>query len=606
MRLARALPFTLALAATLLAFAGAAGSAPPSLGQPQRDHDRGRWFAHSCAQAGTGYASCSAQVVTDSDGSPLASSSPPSGSYGSAQFHGAYGLPTTAGSVKTIAIVDAYDDPNIANDLASYDSQYGLPAVNTYTSSSTPSPWFRKVNQSGGTSYPSGNTGWGLEIALDVETAHEICQNCNVLLVEASSNSFGNLLTAENEAVALGANVVSNSWGGGEFSGETSYDSAFDHSGVVITASTGDSGYGVEYPASSRYVVGVGGTTLNLGSNNSYGGERAWVDGGSGCSGYETKPGWQTDTGCSHKTVADVSADADPNTGAAVLDTYGYGGWLQVGGTSLASPLIASVFALSGNTTNGSTPYSNRSGLHDVTSGSNGSCGGSYLCTAGSGYDGPTGLGTPNGLTAFGGAPATPDFSLSATPGSQTVTQGQTASYTVSMTPSDGFADSVAVAVTGAPGSPSGCTLTTGTPSCTISVPTTGSTPTGTYTLAFTGTDTSNSALSHTAGASLTVNAPAAGNFSLSISPSSRTLRTPGSTTYTVTISDQNGFTGAVNLVVSGLPAGVTGTFSANPATSSSTLTVSTTAKHRGTVTFTVTGTSGTLSHSASASLTLR
>ncbi|HJQ75359.1 MAG TPA: hypothetical protein VJ814_10745, partial [Gaiellaceae bacterium] len=285
----------LALAASaFFAFAGVAGSAPPGpLGPPQRDNDHGHWFAHTCAQPPHGFAACGAQVVTNAYGSPLSGTSAPVGAYGPAQFHGAYNLPTTAATPKTIAIVDAYDDPSIASDLTAYDSAYGLPDLAAYPSSS---PWFRKVNQTGGTSYPKGDTGWGLEIALDVETAHEICQNCNVLLVEASSNSFDDLGAAENEAAALGANVISNSWGGGDFSGESYYDSYFNH-GIVITASTGDSGYGVEYPASSQDVIGVGGTTLNVTASNGYGSESAWSGAGSGCSGSEPKPSWQKDTG---------------------------------------------------------------------------------------------------------------------------------------------------------------------------------------------------------------------------------------------------------------------------------------------------------------------
>src|SRR5262249_12904253 len=187
---------------------------------------------------------------------------------------------------------------------------------------------------------------------------------------------------------ALGAAVISNSWGGGEYLGETIDDSAFNHPNVFITASSGDGGYGVEYPAASRYVTAVGGTTLSVGAGNSWAGETAWSGAGSGCSAYEPKPAWQTDLSCSRRTVADVSADADPNSGAAVYDsvTYqGQSGWFQVGGTSLAAPLIAAVYALTGTTANGnsgSVPYSHTSSLHDVTSGSNGSGSGSQLRTS--------------------------------------------------------------------------------------------------------------------------------------------------------------------------------------------------------------------------------
>ena len=367
-------------------------------------HGRGAWFSDVCDAVVLGNAACGALVVTDANGSPLASSSPPATAYGPAQFHGAYNLPATssASTAPTIAIVDAYDDPNAEADLGVYDAQYGLPACTTANGC------FRRVSQTGTTRYPRSNSGWALEISLDIETAHEICQSCKILLVEASSSSMSNLGASVNEAVRLGATVVSNSYGGGESSADTSYDSAyFNHPGVAITVSSGDSGYGVEYPAASRYVTAVGGTTLNLGSGNAYGSESAWSSGGSGCSRYDAKPSWQTDTGCSRRTVADVSADADPNTGAAVYDSVPYSGqsgWFQVGGTSLASPLIAGVYALAGNAasvTYGSYPYSHTSSLHDVSTGSNGSCGGSYLCTAGSRYDGPTGLGSPNGVGGF-------------------------------------------------------------------------------------------------------------------------------------------------------------------------------------------------------------
>ena len=596
-----------AAAACLTLVLGAGSGNSASRDQPRRDRDRGHWFEHTCAQAAAGFAACGAQVVTDSSGVPLAGGSPPSGAYGPAQFHTAYNLPlgiASAGS-KTIAIVDAYDDPNVAADLAYFDSVYGLPGLAAYGSGT---PWFRKVNQTGGTSPPAGNSGWGLEISLDVETAHEICQNCNILLVEANSNSFANLGAAENEAAALGASVISNSYGGGDSSSDTTYDSLyFNHPGVVITASTGDSGYGVEYPASSRNVVAVGGTTLNLGSGNSYGSESAWIDAGSGCSAYETKPSWQHDTGCTHRTLADVSADADPNTGAAVYDTYGYSGWLQVGGTSLASPLIASVYALSGNTTNGSAPYSNPGALHDVTSGSNGSCSPTYLCTAGSGYDGPTGLGTPAGTAAFASAAATPDFSLSSSPVSRTVVQGSGTSYAITMAPSGGFADTVSLTASGFPsgagGSFSPAAVTNGSPTATFSVTTASTTPAGTYTLTVQGSDGS---LVHSIPVTLVVQAAPVPDFSLSISPSSQTLRTPGSVNYTVTVNELNGFSGSVTLSVSGLPSGFSSSFSPNPAGSSSTLKITAPRSTRRTVTFTVTGTSGSLVHTKGATLSVR
>ncbi len=254
--------------------------------------------------------------------------------------------------------VDAYNDPTIESDLSTYDTQYGLPACTTSNGC------FTKVDQNGGTNYPRTNSGWALEISLDVETAHEICQTCKIVLVEATTNSLSNLAAAVNQAAKQGATEISNSYGGSESSGETTYDSSYNHSGTAVTAS-GDGGYGVEYLAASPYVVAVGGTTLNLTRSNTYSSESAWSSAGSGCSAYETANSWQTavsdwsQTGCGTKRgVADVSADADPNTGAAVYDStryQGQPGWFQVGGTSLSSPLIASVFALAG----GASSYAN-------------------------------------------------------------------------------------------------------------------------------------------------------------------------------------------------------------------------------------------------------
>jgi subtilase family serine protease len=349
------------------------------------------------AAPGTGR--CHASVVTDPNGNPIATALP--SGYGSVDFKTAYGL-TSNGTAVTVAIVDAYNDPNIESDLGVYSRTYGLPSCTTANGC------FKKVNQTGGTSYPTTNAGWSLEIALDVETVHAVCPNCKILLVEATTNSFANLLKAEDYAIAH-ANIVSNSWGGSEFSGETgsAYDNHFNHIGNAITFSSGDSGYGVEYPASSQYVTAVGGTTLTLNANKTRKSETVWSGAGSGCSAYEPKPTWQHDTGCVRRTVVDVAADANPNTGAAVYDTVRYqgrSGWFQVGGTSLASPIIAAVYALAGNaasTNDGSYPYSHTGSLFDVKSGSNGSCGGSYLCTGKVGYDGPTGRGTPNGTGGF-------------------------------------------------------------------------------------------------------------------------------------------------------------------------------------------------------------
>lgn len=353
-----------------------------------------------CGSVAIGEARCNSNLVTDSSGKPLVTSTP--AGYGPGDLQSAYNLTSqslAAGGGQTIAIVDAYNDPNAESDLGVYRSHFGLPSCTTANGC------FRKVNQSGGTSLPRGNAGWAEEISLDLDMASAICPNCKILLVEASSNSFANLGTAEDYAAAH-ANVISNSFGGGEFSNEASptYDGHFNHPGVAITASSGDSGYGVEFPAASQYVTAVGGTTLVRDSSPRSWKETAWSGAGSGCSAYIPKPLWQTDLGCARRTVADVSADADPNTGVAVYDTYRTGGWLVFGGTSVAAPIVAGVYALAGNASSvlyGSYPYSHTPSLNDVLSGANGSCGGTYLCTAGPGFDGPTGLGTPNGVAAF-------------------------------------------------------------------------------------------------------------------------------------------------------------------------------------------------------------
>jgi hypothetical protein len=358
-------------------------------------------------------AGCHARVVTDRAGTPLANSGP--FGYSPADFHTAYALPTTASTPQTIAIVDAYNSPTIESDLGVYSSTYGLPACTTANGC------FQKVNQSGEAGpYPKADGGWALEIALDVETAHAICQNCKVLLVEASSNSFADLSTGVNTAAAMGATEISNSYGGPEYSGEKT-DTSYKYPGIAITASAGDGGYAAEYPAASPYVIAVGGTTLTLGPSSSYGGESVWSGSGSGCSAYITAQPWQLAdpkwalTGCGTKRgIADVAADADPASGASVYDTtkyQGQSGWFMVGGTSLSAPLIAAVYALAGGGSAdypAADPYAHQAdlpaSLHDVTSGTNGSCGTSTMCKGAVGYDGPTGVGTPNGIAAFADA----------------------------------------------------------------------------------------------------------------------------------------------------------------------------------------------------------
>jgi hypothetical protein len=353
----------------------------------------------------------------------------PSG-YGPTDLDSAYKLSTAGGAGETVAIVDAFNDPTAAADLATYRSQFGLPAC------TTASGCLRIVNQNGATSpLPPNDSGWAGEESLDLDMVSAICPNCNIILVEATSASDANLYAAEDRAVTMGAKFVSNSWGGGEYSGQTTDDSHFNHPGVAITVSSGDNGNGAEYPATSQYVTAVGGTHLVTSTNSRGWTESAWNGAGSGCSAFDAKPSWQTvTTNCSRRAEADVSAVADPATGVAVYQTFGASGWVVYGGTSVAAPVIAGVYALAGNPAAGtyaaSYPYAHQGNLFDVTSGSNGTCG-APICTAGTGWDGPTGLGTPNGTTAFGNGGGGTTLTLN-NPGNQSGTVGTAVSLTLS------------------------------------------------------------------------------------------------------------------------------------------------------------------------------
>jgi subtilase family serine protease len=349
-----------------------------------------------CADVAAGLAHCMSFVMATADGRPFAS--PTVSGYGPTDLQDAYKLPSsTNGGGMTVGIVDAFDNPNAEADLQVYRSNFGLPTCTTANGC------FKKVDQRGGTNYPVGNVGWGEEIALDLDMVSAICPKCHIVLVEANDNHMRALGKSVNQAVAQGADAVSNSWGGREKGIEKQWDELyFNHPGIAVTASSGDSGYGTSYPAGSQYVTAVGGTALTRDGSQRGWHETVWSGAGSGCSTRDHKPAWQTDTGCKMRTIADVSAVASPSTGVAVYDTYGAGGWLVFGGTSVSSPIIASVYALAGaNVQYGSRVYMNPGKLFDVTSGSNGSCGGSYLCTGMVGYDGPTGLGTPNGIGDF-------------------------------------------------------------------------------------------------------------------------------------------------------------------------------------------------------------
>jgi subtilase family serine protease len=312
--------------------------------------------------------------------------------YGPADLQSAYKLPSsTNGAGQTIAIVDAYGYPGAEADLGVYRSHFGLAACTTANGC------FKKLNQAGNPGpYPPTNRGWDQEQALDVDMVSAACPKCHIMLVEATSATINNLGASVDTAARLGANAISNSYGGGGTAG----GSHFNHPGHIILASSGDSGFGVQTPAGFPTVVSVGGTTLRRSGGSRGWTETVWSGTGSGCTSL-SKPAWQHDAGCSHRTMNDVAAVADPGTGVVVA----YGGRFFVfGGTSVSSPLLGGVYGLAGNAGSlnaGQSLYTNASSLFDITSGGNGNCSPAYLCHAGPGYDGPTGNGTPNGVGAF-------------------------------------------------------------------------------------------------------------------------------------------------------------------------------------------------------------
>jgi Subtilase family len=429
---------------------------------------------------------------------PLGSGPASAGLFGitPAELHTAYQLPNTGPAGQTIALIDAYNDPTAEADLKAYREEL-LPAETECTTGNGCFEQVNQKGESGELPFPKTlgerktseakceaegteeacaqieeANRWAGEISLDIESVHAACENCHILLVEANSSSYEDLEAAEQTAVALGATEISNSWGGEEPSPP---DNAFNHPGTVITASAGDAGYldwaakeagqrtkpesgTPNFPASSPHVVAVGGTRLSLGAGGAWQGETVWNGNGatgSGCSAFFEAQPWQlaesdwSQVGCSgnHRAVADVSADADPHSGLAVYQEspgceseYEQSGvkhtvhWCTIGGTSLASPIVASVFALAGGAHGVSYParslYKNEAklpeSLHDITAGSNDgsngvctkallseersgcttaeeklSCSSSFICLAASGYDGPTGVGTPHGIAAF-------------------------------------------------------------------------------------------------------------------------------------------------------------------------------------------------------------
>lgn len=389
----------------LLAVAGCAGQGPALPGGAGQSaasrplHRRGMPAA-ACPGSRQNRARCDVLVRTD-----IAPQNAPQG-LTPAQLQSAYKLTkysSSRGAGQIVAIVDAYDNPDVASDLATYRSAFGLPTAK-----------FTKYNQFGQQkNYPEGNFGWGIEIDLDAEMVSASCPNCTIDLIEADSDTWSDMQTAEKEAVKLGAHIVTNS-----YTGSGASQSDYDKRDVTYLASAGDTGYGLYDPADFTSVVAVGGTELTQD-----GGKRGWtevvwsstngnpyVSTGGGCS-TRLKPSWQHDPGCVHRTGNDVSAIADPDSGVAEYDSYAYAyyGWIVSGGTSVSTPFVAGIFALAGDASKqdgGKRFWDNKSrGLYKITSGSDGTCSPTYLCTAGTNeygsYSGPAGWGTPDGIAAF-------------------------------------------------------------------------------------------------------------------------------------------------------------------------------------------------------------
>ena len=421
----------------VLPAAGPGPGAPgPAAGAKKTLSINGAAYQQVCAPPSAGRASCAAVIPLNAPRrsgmsagrhtSSLPADTAPNFGWWPIDLVSAYGLPfdPVSGAGTTVAIVDAFDSPTVETDLAVYRAYFGLPPCTTQNGC------FKKINARGQQrNYPpsGAGTGWTLEEALDVDAVSATCPNCKIVLVEANSDFFADLAVAANTAAASGAQVISNSYYGPEVDpfaspGDppmTALAPAYRHAGVVVTAATGDFGFneaqlapadaGAPFPAGITEVVAVGGTLLGFSTNARGWDEIAWSGSGGGCSNLFAKPAWQN-TACGHRLSADVAATAD---GLAVYDSVpgdinGGGFWGDVGGTSASTPIIAGLFGLGGNApamTGAASVYSHRSALNDVTAGpATGTCSPAYFCAAGPGYDGPTGMGTPNGTRAFGGS----------------------------------------------------------------------------------------------------------------------------------------------------------------------------------------------------------
>ncbi len=389
-------------AGTLAVGALTAGVSGADAAAPHLTHLSGLHAQRVCATPTARHAACLSKVMVNKKGAIPMATSPLASALSPAQLRAAYNLNGTSGAGRTVAIVDAYGYPNLERDLGIYRQQYGMPACTQANGC------LKIIDQNGGTSLPRTNVGWAQEQALDVDAVSAACPDCKILMVQTKTNAFTNLgqgvITASKQA---GVVAISNSYGGSD-AADSTYARYYNHPGQAVTASTGDNGYrGASYPASSHYVTAVGGTSLKM-SGTSRVSETVWSGAGSGCSSLNTAISGASafGTGCAGRAMADVAAAADPNTGGPSVyapTSNTASSWSQYGGTSESSPIIASVYALAGTGYSNTTPYAHPTNLFDISSGSNSKrkCPQTQWCTARVGWDGPSGLGTPNGTGAF-------------------------------------------------------------------------------------------------------------------------------------------------------------------------------------------------------------
>lgn len=532
------------------------------------------------------------------------------------------------GGSHIIAIVDAYDYPTAASDFQAFSQQFGLPYGNACGANSN-AACFSVVYASG--TQPQGNCSWNQEEALDIEWAHAMAPKAQIVLVEAASNSFSDLFQAVSVASNLvsqaGGGEVSMSWGGGEFSSESVYDSYFSTPGVTYIASSGDTGGVVIYPSASPDVISAGGTTINRDSSGNFIGESTWSSAGGGPSAYEPAPGYQSGIYTlaqmlnGFRGTPDFSFDANPASGVSVYDSTpcnGYVDWIVFGGTSVAAPSLSGIFNLAGafdggwdsgtntssvqnnlyqnynTTSSGGSVCQYQSPFYDVTSGSAGSI------PAGACWDFATGIGSDRGVS---GLTSSAGFSLSSSPTSQTVNQGANTSYTISVSFSSGFSGTVDLSASGLPSGASASfspSSLTATGSSTMDVTTSSSTPAGTYSLTVKGTS---GGVTQTTMVTLVVKSSgSSGNFSLGAASGTIAVAVNSTASDTIAVTPSGGFTGSVSLSLSGLPRRTNSNFTVNPVSitgsgsASSVLTINTNRKTTaGSYSLTLTATSGSL-----------